>query len=106
MTFNDYIDHFEEPWLSCWITTWRFNQTKTYIEDMNIPLLMVEFHEHRFWAFASDLNSGAIKPVMIKSVCNHSMEEIKAQYDINVNVDFMKYSPRQKALKNINKDFE
>lgn len=106
VTLSEYIDHFEEPWLTGWITKWRYNQTKTHIEDLNIPRLLVEFQEHRFWAFASDLNKGTIVPVMIKQVRDFTMEEIKAQYDINMQVDFMKYSPRQEALKNINKDFE
>ena len=73
---------------------------------MNIARLVIDFREHRYWAFASDLKLGTIVPVMIKPIIDSTMEEIKAQYDINLKVDFIKYSHRQEAYKNINKDFE
>ena len=99
MTLSEYIDHIEE-------STWRLNKTKIHINEMNIARLVIDFREHRYWAFASDLKLGTIVPVMIKPIIDSTMEEIKAQYDINLKVDFIKYSHRQEAYKNINKDFE
>lgn len=106
MTLSDYIDHIEEKWLNAWISTWRLNKTKIHINEMDISRLVIDFRDHRYWALASDLNYGTIKPVMIKPVSESTMDEIKAQYDINLKVDFIKYSHRQEAYKNINKDFE
>ena len=106
MTLSEYIDHIDEKWLNAWTSTWRFNKTKVHIQENNISRLIIDFREHRYWAFASDLKQGTIVPVMIKPISESSMELIKAQYDINLKVDFMKYSHRQEAYKNINKDFE
>lgn len=106
MTLSEYIDHIEENWLNAWISSWRLNRTKIHKNEMNISRLVIDFREHRFWAFASDMKSGTIVPVMIKPIIESTMEEIKAQYDINLKVDFIKYSHRQEAYKNINKDFE
>ena len=106
MTLSEYIDHIEENWLNAWISTGKLNKTKIHKNEMNISRLVIDFREHRFWAFASDLKFGTIRPVMIKPISESTMEEIKAQYDINLKVDFIKYSHRQEAYKNINKDFE
>jgi len=106
MTLSEYINNIEEPWLSCWISSWRLNKTRIHKNEMNISRLVIDFREHRYWAFASDLKLGTIVPVMIKPISESTMEEIKAQYDINLKVDFIKYSHRQEAYKNINKDFE
>lgn len=106
MTLNDYIDHIEENWLNAWITIGKLNKTKVHINEIDMPRLILDFRAHRYWAFASDLKLGTIVPVMIKPISESSMEEIKAQYDINLKVDFIKYSHRQEAYKNINKDFE
>lgn len=106
MILSEYIDHIEENWLNAWTSTGRLNKIKIHINEMDISRLVIDFREHRFWAFASDLKQGTIVPVMIKPISESNMEEIKAQYDINLKVDFIKYSHRQEAYKNINKDFE
>lgn len=106
MTLSEYIDHIEENWLNAWITIWKLNKTKIHIKENNVSRLVLDFHGHHYWAFASDLKDGTIVPVMIKPISESTMEEIKAQYDINLKVNYIKYSHRQEAYKNINKDFE
>lgn len=106
MTLSEYIDHIGDNWLTGWISSWRLNKTKTHIVENDIARLIIDFREHRFWAFASDIKQGTIIPVMIKPISEYTMEEIKAQYEINVEVNWSKYTKTQEAQRQIKQDFE
>ena len=55
MTLSEYIDHIEENWLNAWTSTGRLNKIKIHKNEMNISRLVIDFREHKYWAFASDL---------------------------------------------------
>ena len=106
MTFSEYIDNIDEPWLKDWITQVHYNQIKSRIEECEYFLLASDFAEHKFWAFSSDLKTGKIVPSELQSVCMYSIEEIKEQHKISASVNWRKWSKVQMAQRQIKTDFE
>ena len=106
MTFSEYIDNIDEPWLKDWITQVHYNQIKSRIEECEYFRLASDFAEHKFWAFSSDLKTGKIEPCEFQSVCMYSIEEIKEQHKISASVNWRKWSKVQMAQRQIKTDFE